>query len=85
METQSDLETLVINVIRRQFGASDKAIAPSTRLDDLSADSLARVELTLVFEETFDIEIPDGEADTIRTVRDAVTAIDKHVRAQASG
>ena len=82
METQSDLETLVINVIRSQFGASDKAIAPSTRLDDLSADSLARVELTLVFEETFDIDISDEEADRIRTVRDAIVSVERNLRAQ---
>jgi acyl carrier protein len=49
-------------------------------VDDLGADSLAVTELTIVFEETFDIEIPDEEADRIRTVRDAVTAVEKYVR-----
>ncbi len=44
-------------------------------IDDLGADSHALVELRLVFEETFDIEIPEDEAEKIRTVRDAIEAV----------
>jgi len=51
-------------------------------VDDLGADSLALVELTIVLEETFDIEIPDEEADRIRTVRDAISAVKRSVHAQ---
>jgi acyl carrier protein len=54
-------------------------------IDDLGADSLALVELTLVLEETFDIDIPDEEADAIRTVRDAVVSVEKHLHARSSG
>jgi acyl carrier protein len=50
-------------------------------MDDLGADSIALVELTIVLEETFDIDIPDAEADKIRTVRDAVMAVEKCLRA----
>jgi acyl carrier protein len=49
------------------------------RRDSGGADSLALVELTLVFEETFDIEMPEEEADGIRTVRHAITAVEKVV------
>ena len=79
-----EIETLVVNVIRNHLHAVDRTVKPWTRLDDLSADSLARAELTLVFEETFDIEIPDEEADRIRTVHDAVAAVDKYIRARCS-
>jgi acyl carrier protein len=54
-------------------------------VDDLGADSLALIELTLVFEETFDIEIPDEDSDRIRTVRDAITAVEKYFQARARG
>ena len=54
-------------------------------IDELGADALAVVELTLVFEETFDIEIPDEEADKIRTVRDAVAAVESHIPARPPG
>jgi acyl carrier protein len=47
-------------------------------VDDLGADSLDTVELVMAFEEAFEIEIPDEEAEKIRTVQDAVDYIGKH-------
>lgn len=65
------METQVVQVIRRQLCANNRTLDASTHLvGDLGADSLALLELTLVFEETFGIEIPDEEAEKIRTVRD---------------
>lgn len=53
--------------------------------DDLGADSLAQVELIMAFEEKFNIEnIPDEEADKIRSVRDAVEYIERYL-AQKEG
>jgi acyl carrier protein len=49
---------------------------------DLGADSLALVDLTLAIEEAFDIEITEDEADKIRTVREAVATIEKHLQAR---
>lgn len=46
-------------------------------IDDLGADSLDIVELVMAFEEEFDIEIPDDAAETIQTVGDAISFIDK--------
>ncbi len=81
-----DTETRVIDVIRRELHADGRRLDGATLLvDDLGADSLAVGELTIVFEETFDIEIPDQEAYRIRTVRDAVAAVEKRVRAGRSG
>jgi acyl carrier protein len=83
MTSGTEIEIQVIDVIRRHLHASDRKLDIWTRfIDDLGADSLALVDLTLVFEETFDIEIPDDEADGIRTVRDAIVAVEKYVRAR---
>jgi acyl carrier protein len=54
-------------------------VMPGASFDELGADSLARVELTLVFEEAFDIDIPDDEAGEIRTVRDAIVAVERNL------
>ncbi len=87
MISGTEIDSQVIDVIRRELHASDQTLNAWTRfVDDLGADSLALIELTLVFEETFDIEIPDEEADRIRTVRDAITAVEKYVQqARARG
>ena len=50
-------------------------------VDDLGADSLDTVELVMAFEEAFDIEIPDEDAEKIRTVQDAIDYIGKHAKA----
>jgi len=50
-------------------------------VDDLGADSLDTVELVMAFEEAFDIEIPDEDAEKIRTVNDAVDYIGKNAKA----
>jgi acyl carrier protein len=83
MNNGTELATQVTDVIVRQLQASHCRVGARTRLvDDLGADSIALVELTIVLEETFDIEIPDEEADRIRTVHDAIWAVKRSVRAQ---
>jgi acyl carrier protein len=69
-------------ICKRLDVAEDRVRPEASFIDDLGADSLALVELSLVFEETFDIDIPDEEADRIRTVRDAIVAVEKCLRAQ---
>jgi acyl carrier protein len=82
MSSDAEIGTRVIEVIRRHLHAPDKHVDAQTRLiDDLGADSLALVEMTLVFEETFDIDIPDEEAERIRTVHDAIVSVEKSLRA----
>jgi acyl carrier protein len=85
MSHHTEIETQVIGVIRRELHANGRVLDASTRLSDLNVDSLALIRLTLTFEETFDIEIPDDEADRIRTVRDAVTAVETRVRGWPHG
>jgi acyl carrier protein len=81
MSTHAEIETEVIAVIRRELRVVNRRLDGRTRLDTLGADSIALVKLTLTFEEAFDIEIPDEEADRIRTVQDAVASIETYVRA----
>lgn len=63
----------------------DEVTAQASFVEDLGADSLAMVELTMAFEEEFDIEIPDDEADKITTVQDAVDYLDKKIGGTADG
>lgn len=86
MSGGSEIEKRVVEVIRRQLNVEGRGLHSPTRLvDDLGADSLAVLELTVVFEEAFDIEIPDAEANAIRTVRDAVTTVERHLRMRRPG
>ena len=50
-------------------------------IEDLGADSLDVVELVMQFEEAFDLEIPDEDAEKIKTVKDAVEYIEKNAKA----
>jgi acyl carrier protein len=69
----------VKQIIVEQLGVEESEVtATASFVDDLGADSLDRVELVMAFEEAFDIEIPDEDAEKIRTVKDAVDYIGKH-------
>ena len=72
----------VKQIIVEQLGVDEGEVPPSASfVDDLGADSLDTVELVMAFEEAFDIEIPDEDAEKIRTVNDAVDYIGKHAKA----
>ena len=69
----------VKQIIVDQLGVEESEVTPnSSFVDDLGADSLDRVELIMAFEEAFDIEIPDEDAEKIKTVKDAVDYINKN-------
>ena len=73
----SDTLERVRNIVVEQLGVeADTVKAESHFQNDLGADSLDTVELVMAFEEEFDMEIPDEEAENIATVGDAVTYID---------
>lgn len=64
-----------------QFGVNESEITYDTSLvDDLRADSLDLVELVMTMEQEFDIEIPDEDAESIKTVGDAVNYIKEHAQ-----
>jgi acyl carrier protein len=69
----------VKKIIVEQLGVdADEVTAEASFVDDLGADSLDTVELVMAFEEEFDLEIPDEDAEKITKVQDAVNYIDEH-------
>ena len=70
------VETQVKHIIVEQLGVSvDEVLPEASFVDDLGADSLDLVELIMMLEEEFGGEIPDGDAEKIQTVQDAVEYI----------
>ncbi|MCL4426225.1 MAG: acyl carrier protein [Firmicutes bacterium] len=66
-------------IIVEQLGVDeDEVTSEASFIDDLGADSLDIVELIMAFEEEFDLEIPDEDAEKITTVGDAVEYIREH-------
>ncbi len=79
----ASIEERVKQIIVEQLGVDEAEVTPAASfVDDLGADSLDTVELVMAFEEAFEIEIPDEDAEKIRTVQDAVTYIDQHAKAK---
>ena len=71
----------VKSIIVEQLGVDEEEVTPDASfVDDLGADSLDTVELVMAFEEAFEIEIPDEDAEKIRTVQDAVAYIGQHAK-----
>ena len=76
------LEPRVIGLIVEQLGVSaEEAHLQASFTEDLGADSLDIVELVMSFEESFDVEIPDEDAEKIQTIGDVVTYLKEHVEA----
>jgi acyl carrier protein len=74
----SEVESRVKNIIVDHLGVSaDDVKNEASFIDDLGADSLDTVELIMAFEEEFDIEITDDQADLIGTVGEAIAFITK--------
>ncbi len=74
------VEERVINIICEQMGVPREKVAPETHfINDLGADSLDTVELVMEFEDEFDINIPDDEAEKITTVGDAINYIQSKI------
>ena len=82
-DTKTETTEKVKQIISEQLGVDEAEVTPSASfVDDLGADSLDTVELVMAFEEAFEIEIPDEEAEKIRTVQDAVDYIGKHAKSK---
>jgi acyl carrier protein len=70
----------VKSIIVDQLGVSQAEVTETASfVDDLGADSLDTIELVMAFEEAFGIEIPDEDAEKIRTVKNAIEYIESHV------
>jgi len=70
------LEDRVKQLVVKQLGVEESAVVGKAKfIEDLGADSLDIVELVMAMEEAFGVDIPDEEAENIRTVDDAVQFI----------
>ena len=73
------VEAKVKSIIAEQLGVGEDEIKfESAFIEDLGADSLDIVELVMAMEEEFEVEIPDEEAENIKTVGDAINYINTH-------
>lgn len=67
-----DMQQKVVDLIVDQLGVDADSVTPDAHfIDDLGADSLDTVELVMAFEEEFDLEISDEDAEKLETVKDA--------------
>ena len=75
----SSIRDRVIDIVCEQMGANREKVSEETSfINDLGADSLDTVELVMEFEDEFDLNIPDEDAEKIQTVGDAVKYIEEH-------
>ncbi|MDE3259299.1 MAG: acyl carrier protein [Gemmatimonadota bacterium] len=66
-----DIQQKVVDLIVDQLGVDADSVTPEAHfIDDLGADSLDTVELVMAFEEEFDMEVPDEDAEKLETVSD---------------
>ena len=73
------IQERVKKIIIEQLGVKEEEVVESASfVDDLGADSLDTVELVMALEEEFGVEIPDDEAEKIRTVKEAFDYIDQN-------
>ena len=76
-------EEKVKEIIAKELEVETKQLAPEAKfIEDLGADSLDIVELVMALEEEFGIDIPDEDADKIKTVGDAMDYLKSHAAAQ---
>jgi acyl carrier protein len=77
----SGVEEKVKQIIVEQLQVDEAEVTPAASFqEDLGADSLDVVELVMQFEEAFDLEIPDEDAEKIKTVKDAIDYIEKNAK-----
>jgi len=74
--SEKSIEDRVKDIIVDQLGVNADQVTPEAKfVEDLGADSLDTVELVMAFEEEFDIEVPDEEAEKLQAVSDVITYI----------
>ncbi len=74
--TEQEIEAKVVEIVAQQMGHDKSKITREMSfVDDLNADSLDQVELVMELEEAFETDIPDEQAEKIKTVGDAIEFI----------
>jgi len=73
---KADVGPRIKKIVAEQLGVEPAKVTDTARfIEDLGADSLDVVELVMAFEEAFDIEITDEQAEKVKTVGDAVNGV----------
>ena len=82
---EKSIEQRVKDIIVEQLGVNADQVTPEAKfIEDLGADSLDTVELVMALEEEFNMEIPDEDAEKIKTVGDAIEYIKSHANVAQS-
>jgi acyl carrier protein len=80
------VEAKVIDIVCEHLAVGKDKVSRETRfIEDIGADSLDIVELVMELEEEFDIQIPDDQAEKIKTVGEAVDFIEARIKEKGSG
>lgn len=80
------MQERIVTILCEELGVEPHEVMPGSAItDDLGADSLDRIELTLRFEEEFGVEIPDSDADRLRTPADIETYLATQIAAAQDG
>jgi acyl carrier protein len=75
---EKTIEEKVRDIIVEQLGVDAERVIPEASfMEDLSADSLDTVELVMAFEEEFSVEVPDEDAEKLKTVKDVIDYIEE--------
>ena len=76
----SDITERVREIITQELGVEQEKVVDGAHfVDDLGADSLDTVELVMAFEEEFEIEIPDEDAEKMQSVGDAIEYLNSKI------
>lgn len=75
--SEKSIEEKVKDIIVEQLGVNAEQVTPAASfIEDLGADSLDTVELVMAFEEEFNVEVPDDDAEKLQTVGDVIKYIE---------
>jgi acyl carrier protein len=76
----ASIEERLTKIISDHLGVDPKTVKPESKLvDDLNADSLDLVELVMAVEDEYELNIPDDEGESFRTVSDVIAYVRKHM------
>ncbi|HXE72940.1 MAG TPA: acyl carrier protein [Candidatus Nitrosotenuis sp.] len=79
----ASIQDKVMKIVVEQLGVDEDQVTPSASfVEDLGADSLDIVEMVMAFENEFNIEIPDEDAEKITNVQDAVEYLERRLAEQ---
>lgn len=75
--SESNIESKVKEIVVEELGVNPDQVTPEAKfIEDLGADSLDTVELVMAFENEFNVEVPDEDAEKLQTVGDVVNYIE---------